>query len=122
MQFELLLIALFLGPALVGVGVIIGRLSMSNPGYPIDTHVNKPPTDSTTWQTAFMGPKAGIEDKPDPIAETLSKQDDVISHEGVGIVYSPTTEELNRLNEPQKIKEAKQAVEESLSQEIAPEI
>jgi hypothetical protein len=127
MQFELLLIALFLGPALVGVGFIMGRMSKTD-------YISKrqqPLTNEEVWETyrrliQAEGGEPNIkpqeEDKPDPVAERLSKQDDVINHSGVGIVYRPSTEELVKLNEPQQIKEAKAALEETFSQEEEPAI
>src|SRR5260221_87236 len=39
-----------------------------------------------------------------------------------GIVYRPTVEEIEKMNEPQAIKEAKEAVAETLAKEIPPKI
>jgi len=58
----------------------------------------------------------------DPVAEKISEKDDIINHSGVGIVYRPTTEELERMSEPQMVKEAKEEVAKSLSQAFPPEI
>lgn len=62
------------------------------------------------------------EDKPNPNAAKLSKKDDVINHHGVGIVYRPTAEEIERIEEPDKVREGKEAVEEIFKGVPAPEI
>lgn len=49
-------------------------------------------------------------------------KEDVINHEGVGIVMRPTAEELNIMNEPDSIKQAKAAVAETLRNAQEPQI
>ena len=58
----------------------------------------------------------------EPHAPLHTQQEDIINHEGVGIVYRPTVEEIAKMNEPEKIREAKEAMAETLRQEKEPEI
>lgn len=44
----------------------------------------------------------------------LVVREDMINHEGVGIVYRPSEEELEKMNEPQQTKEAKEEIAKTL--------
>lgn len=48
--------------------------------------------------------------------------EDNINHDGVGIIQRPTSEELDRFAEPQKVKEAKKAIAETIRNTPEPEI
>jgi len=39
---------------------------------------------------------------------------DTINHEGVGIIHRPTVEEIRKMNEPETIKQAKEAIAQTL--------
>ena len=63
--------------------------------------------------------------KREPVATIPAKQldgtkPDVINHEGVGIVYRPSVEELNKMEEDQNTKDAKEAIAEELRKEREP--
>lgn len=115
-EIALAIIAVFLGPALLGIGFIMGRMSKASYMPPIVFPTIK------TSATDALGAAHVSEEKPDPLAEKLSKKDDVVNHDGVGIVYRPTPEEVERMNEPQQVKEAKAEMEKVFASEVAPEI
>ena len=56
------------------------------------------------------------------VEEMPLTQEDIINHDGVGIVMRPSAEELSRFAEPQVIKDAKNAVAETLRNTPEPEI
>ena len=48
------------------------------------------------------------------VAEMPLTREDIINHDGVGIVQRPSAEELARFAEPQQVKDAKAAVAEEI--------
>lgn len=121
MQFDSLLISLFLGLILIGIGFIIGKITKTEIKY-LDNRKSALTIEEMHhfWQAAQKEEK--ISEITDPIAEKISKQDDIVNNEGVGIIYRPTSEELARMNEDERIKQAKQELEKTFSQEVPPEI
>jgi hypothetical protein len=66
-------------------------------------------------------PKSGIIEKAaQKVKESVVKQPEIYVEPG--IVYRPTAEELEIMNEPQKVKDAKEAVAETLAKEMPPVI
>jgi len=107
MQLDLFLV-IFLGIKSIIDGVII-YLLLRKKNIQTD-YISKRQKPFTEEDMAIAFQKINQAEQANPNAEKLSKRDDVISHEGVGIVYRPTAEEIEKMNEPKQTREAKEAI------------
>lgn len=106
MQPEFTIIFFLLGILLIAVGVIIGLLARRDA------------------MTEY------IETREEPLTveevarryEAISSTPDAGDIESIqpGIIYRPTAEEIEKMNEPQRVKEAKEAMAHTLEQEQPP--
>ncbi len=97
-----------LGVLTIAVGFLAGYFIGKNNNY-----LSKRQKPFTTEEVgkAFERVKQ-LEENPTP--EMPLGQEDIINHDGVGIVQRPTSEELARFAEPQQVKDAKAAISETL--------
>ena len=115
MQLDFIIIVILL----VTIGLTIGYYLGSGNN---DQSKRKEPLTIDDMRKLFEKAQAEEEEAKQPHAPDHTKSKDIINHEGVGIVYRPTTEELEKLHEPEKIKQAKEAIAETFRAEKEPEI
>lgn len=122
MQFDLFIIGIFLSSSLSFIaGFLACHFSKVRDNV---IYVQQTSDGTLTAQQPLQGAMPPntklIETNSD--AEKFSKREDVINHDGVGIVYRPTEAELTKMNESQYIRQAKEAMAETFAQERPPEV
>lgn len=115
MQLDVTIIVILL----VTIGLTIGYYLGSNNDYSLK---RKEPLTLDDMRKLFEKAQAEEEEARQPHAPDHTKSKDIINHEGVGIVYRPTSEELEKMHEPEKVKQAKEAIAETLKQAKEPAI
>ena len=106
-----IIIAIFLGLILLSVGYLVGKITQDYVG-----RRQKPLTldeMDRIYQRANAINTQVVQNEENPAAEKISQKEDILS-DGVGIVYRPTAEELEKMKEPESVRLAKEAVAETL--------
>lgn len=111
-----IVIIIFLGLILIGIGFIADRLLRED--HKQYVYGNE------KYVASWDHPKPEVIERVDKqeIPEMPLNQEDVINHEGVGIVHRPSAEEIEKMNKPQRVKDAEEAVAETIASVPEPEI